>query len=103
MGLTAVMFNMIIANRLTDGLVVFFVAPGRWVEAIDDGRLIEPGQEAAAVLDTARNDELRCLVVDPNLIEVNVSDTGRRPVAIREAIRAFGPSPAARTDQPRVD
>jgi hypothetical protein len=90
---------MIIANRLSDGLVVFFVSPGEWVEDIAVGALIEDGEQGEARLSEAKADEVRCLVVDPNLIEVEVADGRRRPTAIREAIRAFGPSPIARTDR----
>lgn len=86
--------HMIIANRLSDGLVVFWVSAGRWVESIEDGTLVE--DDADRVLDDAKQDEVRCIVVDPNLIEVAVEDDRRRPTAMREAIRAFGPS--VRTD-----
>jgi hypothetical protein len=92
------MAQAIIANRLTDGLVVFFVAPGRWTENVDSAGVFEPGDAAARQLELARADEAGCLVIDPNLIDVEVSAGGVRPTAIREAIRAFGPSPEARTD-----
>lgn len=88
------MSQMIIANRLVDGRVVFWVDAGRWVESIEDGALLDDG--ADEVLIRARQDEDRCLVVDPNLIEVEIEDDRRKPTAVREAIRAFGPS--VRTD-----
>lgn len=84
--------QMIIASRLLDGLVVFFDSDGGWVASIDDGALLEDDEESTRVLALAREQEARCVVVDPYLIEVIVEDGRRRPAAIREAIRAFGPS-----------
>jgi hypothetical protein len=83
---------MIIANRLNDGIVVFFAAGERWVPKIADGLVIEGESERERLFATAKAHEARSLVVDPNLIDVVVEATGPRPVAIREAIRAFGPT-----------
>lgn len=84
--------QMIIANRLTDGLVVFYMDDGRWSVDIADGLVIENDAEAAGLLESAKGDEDRCIVIDPNLIDVSVDGGSPRPVAIREAIRAFGPT-----------
>jgi len=83
--------HMVIANRLRDGRVVFLDPAGHWVESIDLGALWEPAVSAAA-LERAKRDEADSVVVDPSLIDVEIAGQGRRPVAIREAIRAFGPS-----------
>ena len=88
----------IIANRLSDGLVVFFVAAGEWTQDVDSAGIFATGDAAQSALELARADEQGCLVVDPNLIEVEVSAGRVRPTAIREAIRAFGPTPEVRTD-----
>jgi len=93
------MASMIIANRLSDGLVVFFAGPGQWVRDIAGGRVIDDTVRADALLRQAKADEVECLVVDPNVIEVELEGGRPRPTAIREAIRAFGPSPPARTDR----
>ncbi len=88
--------QMIIANRLEDGLTVFLADGRRWVERIDDGVLIEADAEEDRLLALAKTDEDNCIVIDPYLIEVT-SDGGRlRPAVYREEIRAFGPS--VRTD-----
>ncbi len=88
--------QMIIANRLEDGLTVFLADGRRWVERIDDGVLIEADAEGDRLLSLAKTDEDNCIVIDPYLIEVT-SDGGRlRPAVYREEIRAFGPS--VRTD-----
>jgi hypothetical protein len=88
----------IIANRLSDGLVVFFVTPGQWAQSVDSAGVFAHGDAAEQQLALARADELACLVIDPNLIDVEVTDGRVRPTAIREAIRAFGPTAQARTD-----
>jgi len=93
------MAQMIIANRLLDGLVVFLASPGEWVEQIDGGALIGDESAAESLFGAAKQDEIDCLIIDPALIDVDVVDDKRRPTAIREAIRAFGPSPVARTDK----
>jgi len=84
--------QMIIANRLTDGLVVFYSDGGGWSVRIADGLVIENEAEASRLLEAAKADEDRCIVVDPNLIDVSVDGGSPRPTAIREAIRAFGPT-----------
>lgn len=83
---------MIIANRLTDGLVVFYKDQGEWTVDIAEGLVIDDDAEEGRLLELARADEDHCLVVDPNLIEVSVDGESPRPTAIREAIRAFGPT-----------
>ena len=88
--------QMIIANRLVDGAVVFMAPGGGWDTAIAAGAVIDDGAEADRLLAAAKHDEERCLVIDPNLIDVEVENGRVRPTAIREAIRAFGPT--VRTD-----
>lgn len=89
--------QMIIANRLRDGVVVFLAAAEDWDTAIAAGTVIETEDEAARLLAVAKRHEAECRVIDPQLIDVEVADGKPRPTAIREAIRAFGPS--VRTDQ----
>lgn len=89
--------QMVIANRLSDGRVVFFDLAGGWVESIERGSLWE-SDESSAALQRARQDEARSVVVDPSVIDVEVAGARRQPVEIREAIRAYGPS--VQTDRP---
>jgi hypothetical protein len=88
--------QMIIANRLTDGRVVFLVSPGQWDTAIGVGAVIEDETQGQGLLEAAKQDAARCLVIDPILIQVLVADGHVRPTEIREVIRAFGPT--VRTD-----
>ena len=88
--------QMIIANRLRDGLVVFLAADETWELAIAAGTVIAEDAEAARLLAVAKRHESECRVIDPVLIDVEIKDGKPRPTAIREAIRAFGPT--VRTD-----
>lgn len=88
--------QMIIANRLIDGAVVFLDPGDAWTTAIAAGVVIEDDAEAARLLAVAKQLEARCQVIDPLLIQVRVDDGTVRPTEIREVIRAFGPT--VRTD-----
>jgi sulfite reductase (NADPH) hemoprotein beta-component len=90
------MLQMIIANRLRDGAVVFLAATEGWEPAIAAGTVIDNEADAARLMTLAKQHEGECQVIDPQLIEVEVEDGQPRPTAIREAIRAFGPT--VRTD-----
>jgi hypothetical protein len=90
------MSQMIIANRLRDGLVVFMTADGEWVESIEDGALIEAGQ-AEQMLEIGRQGQRDCRVIDPELIDVEERAGRRTPTSYREEIRARGPSVQAET------
>jgi hypothetical protein len=92
--------QMIIANRLRDGAVVF-LAPGEdWDTAIAAGTVIETEADAARLLAVAKRHESDCQVIDPQLIDVEIKNGKPHPTAIREAIRAFGPT--VRTDLTEV-
>ena len=92
--------QMIIANRLRDGVVVF-LAPGEgWDPSIAAGTVIDTEADAATLLAVAKRHEGECRVIDPQLIDVEIKDGKPRPIAIREVVRAFGPS--VRTDLTEV-
>ena len=90
--------QMIIANRLIDGRVVFMDADAAWVDSIEEGILLETAADNDRLMGLAMRDVEDCVIVEPYLIDVVMDDGKRRPVEAREAIRAFGPS--VRTDQP---
>jgi hypothetical protein len=90
---TTPMQQMVIANRLADGFVVFLGASDAWHRRIGDGRVLQGEAEAEAALEVAKRHEAENVVVEPTLIEVTVDEAGEpHPVEIREAIRAFGPT-----------
>jgi len=84
--------KIVSANRLSDGIVVYLAAGASWQAALDDARLFTDETEAKAGLAAARDDARRNLVVDPFLVEVESGTDALRPVTLRNAIRADGPT-----------
>lgn len=88
-----------VANRLADGRVVFLAEDARWVEPIEQGFLIESDEVRVKLLEIAERAVASGAVVDPYLIEVAIEDGRRRPLQLRESIRAFGPTVADPRDR----
>ena len=59
------MAQMLIANRLGDGLVVFRAADGGWVESINAGQVIEDADEINVTLATFEEYEAKVIGRDP--------------------------------------
>jgi hypothetical protein len=84
--------QMITANRLTDGAVVFLASDDRWVERFEEGRLARDEVEAVTLQQAAEAAVARAHVVGPYLIEVNEQNGRLLPARYRERIRVDGPS-----------
>ncbi len=84
--------QMVTANRLVDGVVVYLAADGRWCERCAEGCVAEDAPSASQLLATAEAAVAACQVVGPYLIDVVPGDGGPRPRRYREQIRAAGPS-----------
>lgn len=84
--------QVVIANRLKDGIVVFLGTDGRWSEQLSDCTPCQDATEAAALLERGQKAESNQEVVGPELIEVDTVDGDLQPVKMREAIRAAGPT-----------
>jgi hypothetical protein len=84
--------QMITANRLTDGAVVFLAGGERWVERFEDGALARDTAEAGLLQQIADAAVARAEVVGPYLIEVSEQDGRLLPSRYRERIRVEGPS-----------
>ncbi|HSY87964.1 MAG TPA: DUF2849 domain-containing protein [Verrucomicrobiae bacterium] len=82
--------QMVTANRLRDGAVVFLAAAGRWTTRVGEGHVAETESHAAELLRAA--EAMPTEVVAPYLIEVASSGGGWSPTRYRERIRAEGPS-----------
>lgn len=83
------MTQIVTANRLVDGIVVFQDEDGGWSE---DFARAAAHQDAAAALARAAEDVAASLVVDPYAIDVELRNGHYAPKALREAIRAAGPT-----------
>ena len=83
--------RIVTTNRLDDGLVVYLNGAG-WSECIDDARIAGDDAAADRLLARAEGPGQAVRVVDPYLIEVTREGAVPRPVRLREAIRARGPT-----------
>ena len=86
------MAQVITANRLTDGVVVFLAADGRWSDRLDHAAVYPDKSAAASGLDVGRAAEAANLIVDLNAIDVTIQAGCIVPIKLREAIRARGPT-----------
>jgi hypothetical protein len=84
--------DVITANRLTDGVVVFQTADAGWSEDFNRAAVMADSQATADALNRARRDEAANLVVDPYAFPVEERNGHVAPKALREAIRAAGPT-----------
>lgn len=88
--------QIVTANRLGDGIVVYLSPANVWLERIEDAEVAHDKDAAAALLARAEAPEQRVRVVGPYLMDVT-EEVGRpEAVSVRERIRALGPS--VRTD-----
>jgi hypothetical protein len=86
--------QVVTANRLSDGIVIFLGSSGTWSPSIDDAKIAECDEDAITLLSDG---EASSDAVGVYLIEVDTkrTDAGERvvePLSYRERIRAFGPS-----------
>jgi hypothetical protein len=86
------MLQMIIANTLADGFVVFLTDENTWTNAIAAGAVAATDEQAENLLEWAKQAEQNNLVIDPYLIPVELDDGLRKPTEYREYIRAMGPT-----------
>ncbi len=80
------------SNDLSSGAVVFRHADGLWSIDIGKAEVAETPEAAEALLARAQADQTACIVVEPALIEIVREGGFVRPVALRELIRATGPT-----------
>ncbi|HEY5202984.1 MAG TPA: DUF2849 domain-containing protein [Roseiarcus sp.] len=84
--------DVITANRLTDGVVVFQAIDDRWSEDFNRAAVLPDPQATAEALKRAKQDEANNIVVDAYAIVVEERNGHLAPKALREAIRATGPT-----------
>lgn len=84
--------QILTANRLRDGIVVFFTGDGGWSERIDDSRVADEETSRAEMVAAGERAVAAGLVVGPYLIDADVSGGCVRAVRLRERIRAAGPT-----------
>jgi hypothetical protein len=88
--------QVLTANRLQDGEVVYLAADGFWVEDLDRAAILATKAEGEAALAKGLHAEETQQVVHAYLFDVIDAAAPLRPVKKREIIRAAGPT--VRTD-----
>ena len=86
------MSDVITANRLTDGVVVFQTVDGHWTEDFNRAAVLPDPEATADALKHAKQDEANNVVVEPYAVAVEERNGHLAPKALREAIRAAGPT-----------
>ena len=84
--------EVITANRLADGLVVFWATDGGWTEDFNRAAVLGDSAATAAALKGAQADEAANVVVEPYATPVEERNGHFAPKSLREAIRAAGPT-----------
>jgi hypothetical protein len=80
--------QIVTANRLRDGAIVYYTAAHTWVEAFGASKPLHDETEAKAMLEAAGLDVKAQLVVGPYLAAVQETPEGLKPASARERIRA---------------
>jgi hypothetical protein len=91
------MTQVVIASRLSDGLVVFLKTAKpdsvEWVLALNEADLADDDDRAAELLSAGEADAKQSQsIIDPYLIDVERQGGTLRPTKYREAIRCLGPT-----------
>ena len=80
--------QMVTANRLIDGTVVYMTAGNSWSEHFVDGAVWNDKDSAEGALKASDDAVAARLVVGPYLIEVATTENGPEPTSAKERIRA---------------
>jgi hypothetical protein len=84
--------QILTANRLTDGIAVWYDVDGRWNESIARAEIAGTKGDAERLEAIGKKAFADNLVLDVNLIDVEVDNGFIRPLRLRERIRAEGPT-----------
>jgi hypothetical protein len=84
--------QVISANRLTDGHVVFLDAHGAWVERLNDAATFAEKPAIEAATKRAEQDVANNRVVDVLPFDVKVEGASIIAVTLRDKIRTLGPT-----------
>ena len=83
--------DIVSANRLTDGRVVYLTRDDGWSESIIDGRTAATEEESSTLLADAERAVAAGIIVSPYLVSMADNGGAFAPLHFRERIRLFGP------------
>src|SRR5262245_13433555 len=84
--------QVLTANRLSDGEVVYLDARDRWVERLAEAQILGDKAEGEAALVKGVQAENNRQVVHAYLFDISGQGEALKPVKMREIIRAEGPT-----------
>lgn len=84
--------QVLTANRLRDGQVVYLAEDDSWREHIQDAIVADSDDMAKTLLTLGARAVGQHVIVDPYLFAVSVENGRTLPLSRRELIRAAGPS-----------
>ena len=84
--------QILTANRLSDGSVVYLSQSDTWSDWLKDARVAADEDAANSMMRVAEQAVIERIIVEPYLMQVAADDNAIRPMNVREAIRARGPS-----------
>ncbi len=85
-------FQVMTANRLHDGQVVYLAEDDSWSERLSDAIVADSDEMAKTLLTLGARAVEQHIVVDAYLFAVSVENGRILPLSRRELIRAAGPS-----------
>ncbi len=83
--------QIVSANRLADGIVVFLNGH-TWVERLDDAQVFDDMKQAASGLAIAESAARANEIVEITPFEVRQTARGLEPTHLRDKVRAAGPT-----------
>ncbi len=87
------MHQVLTANSLRDGRVVFLDRDRHWVSELEKAQIANGDSEADELVTVGNQAEADGLVIASYLMDVELQDPGLvKPSSLRERIRAFGPT-----------
>lgn len=84
--------QILTANRLCDGSVVYLSGADAWSDWLKDARVAADKTEAECLMQVAEKSVNERIIVEPYLMQVIIDGASIQPVNVREAIRARGPT-----------
>jgi hypothetical protein len=84
--------QVLTANRLSDGISVWYDRQGQWSEQIAQSVVANSKEETDSLEAIGKKAFANNEVLDVNLVEVEEVDGQIRPLRLRERIRAEGPT-----------
>lgn len=84
--------KVLTANRLSDGIAVWYARSNEWVEQINKADVVSDHETIAGLEKVATETLAKGQHCDVVLIDVEETTLGPRPLKLRERIRADGPT-----------